>query len=722
MDAKEFKGYTSFMSFFSDNLGNRWYCTPFGVIQVKLEKNRFTHYFTKAQTSNEKNNQTRGIYVNEKGLVYANVWDNICISNGIRTHSEIDYAMTYFNGEIYTGERYLTEYDEQKKAFSLPLFKAPNLVRGELCAIDSLTTDGLLLGFAKGIVTYNVVSKNVAAPINLNFPTPKFVYRFIKKEDHKIWAIAENGLFVLDNKADFIIDYWGPESKNKKKQLPFDRLHDAFVANDGIVWFATNGQGLFRWDKKGNDFKQFNITAGFPSDILYRIEEDAEHNLWISTDYGLVRFNTTDYKVSTYTTKEGISHNEFNRMSSFKAKDGRLFFGGLDGVNAFYPNQFSTDTSTTNAPLRIISYNQFSGKQDELLDQTAQLLEQKKIVLEPNDKFFILEFKLLDFEEGKSSYLFKIDGIDNEWNFLNQNSLRLSGIPFGNYTLRIRGQSQVGQKSSNEIVIPIEVLRPLIRKIGFQLFLLFVATLLVLFIIRFRTANLKRNSQLLAATVDKRTQQLRKTIGERDVLLKEIHHRVKNNLQVIVSLLSMHQKNIDSPELKQSFIEAKTNVRSISLIHENLYQHDSLAAVDMRSFADDLFKLINELFNSAKEKINFENNIVGAELDIETAVPLGLILNELFTNSFKYALNKEKELAITLTIKETSEQENYELVYSDNGKGLPANIDFLKTTTMGMSLIKDLCRQIGGKVHYENKNGCVFTIQFLSMKGRKQTD
>src|SRR4029079_4360839 len=125
-------------------------------------------------------------------------------------------------------------------------------------------------------------------------------------------------------------------------------------------------------------FRQFNSADGFPSDILYRIESDDYNNLWISTDNGLVRFNTKDFKTRTYTTTDGISHNEFNRTSSFKAKDGRLFFGGLNGVNAFYPKDFQGDSTDAELPIYVISFNKFSANEDRLVDQTKELLAQNK--------------------------------------------------------------------------------------------------------------------------------------------------------------------------------------------------------------------------------------------------------------------------------------------------------------------------------------------------------
>ena len=135
--------------------------------------------------------------------------------------------------------------------------------------------------------------------------------------------------------------------------------------------------------------------------MLYRIEPDEYNNLWISSDYGLIRFNKKTFSVNTYTTTDGIANNEFNRTSSFKAKDGRLFFGGLDGIIGFYPKDFTTDVRSFNVPLRIITFNQFIGSQNKLVNNINYLLTNAEITLAPNDRFFTLEFQLLDFAKDE---------------------------------------------------------------------------------------------------------------------------------------------------------------------------------------------------------------------------------------------------------------------------------------------------------------------------------
>ena len=186
---------------------------------------------------------------------------------------------------------------------------------------------------------------------------------------------------------------------------------------------------------------------------MYRIEPDDYDNLWISSDYGLIRFNSKTFTIKTYTTVDGISHNEFNRTSSFKAKDGRLFFGGLDGVNAFDPKDFITDTYTLNVPLRIISFNQFVGSRSELVNKTNELLNTSEIILAPKDEFFTLEFQLLDFAKDEvHRYAYQIEGVDKSWNYITENSIRISRIALWKiHDLHIKAQNREGAWSKKRI-------------------------------------------------------------------------------------------------------------------------------------------------------------------------------------------------------------------------------------------------------------------------------
>jgi ligand-binding sensor domain-containing protein len=112
---------------------------------------------------------------------------------------------------------------------------------------------------------------------------------------------------------------------------PFTQLLDGYEDTKGIFWMGTRAKGLIRWNRKSNEVKRFTMNDGLSSNTIYRIEQDEKGGLWLSSDYGLMRFDTGTFAVKIYTTKDGLAQNEFDRPSSFRSADGRMVFGGVNG-------------------------------------------------------------------------------------------------------------------------------------------------------------------------------------------------------------------------------------------------------------------------------------------------------------------------------------------------------------------------------------------------------
>ncbi|SEI58011.1 Two-component sensor histidine kinase, contains HisKA and HATPase domains [Dyadobacter sp. SG02] len=728
MGKSELKGFENLFIYrlFPDKLGNLWLCTSSGVMQLTIKKNRFKPYFSTGQQSMERNGQARGILADTHGQVVANVWGHTFIQRDDRTqgfsHNFINYGITRHGGALYTGGFGLSRYDEMQKRF-IGFAAAPP---SEIWSMHSLNDSLLLLGCINGFSIFNSAADRFEPLPSSGPPAPeaRFVYRFLRDKNKAVWAVAENGLYRLAG-----YPAQGRPLQMVRMQSPFLNalsLLDAWQDTDGVWWLVTNGEGLYRWDPKTNRSRQFNITVGFPSDVLYRIEPDAFNNLWISSDYGLIRFNRKSFSINTYTTTDGISHNEFNRTSSFQAADGKLYFGGLNGVVGFDPRDFKTDTSQLRVPLRVIAFNQFVGEASELVNKTTELLRNPRIVLEPDDKFFTLDFQLLDFTKDKGArYAYLIAGLDKNWVFINENSVRISGLPYGDYVLRVRAQNREGAWNKEELAIPLKVLKPVYLQWYFLLVVALLIGLLIYLFIRFRIQQLAREKSRLEETVSERTRQLKQSLSEqtallleKDVLMKEIHHRVKNNLQVISGLLELQGKSLTDEAARGALEEGRNRVRSIALIHQNLYQFENLSSIDLQRFTTDLCRQVQSVFQTEK-KVSVVIEVPDVHLDIDSAVPLGLILNELLSNSFKYAFKEVSEGEIRLTIDVASEG-RFKLVYSDNGPGLPTNFDLSRATTLGLQLVNDLSRQIGGRVHYQDS--ALFTIHFTNREIRKNQD
>lgn len=197
---------------------------------------------------------------------------------------------------------------------------------------------------------------------------------------------------------------------------------------------------------------------------------------------------------------------------------------------------------------------------------------------------------------------------------------------------------------------------------------------------------------------------LKKALMEKEALLREIHHRVKNNLQIIISLLNLQTTRIKDEKTRKLIQESQRRIKTMALIHEHLYQTETLARINIKDY---IKKLIEDLTIFYNTKIKKELEIENIQLDIDTAVPLGLIINELATNSIKYAFPNGKG---TITIKLTTKNNKIELTVADNGIGLPESIDLKKTKTLGLKLVNILTKQLNGKINLKTKPGTKFKI------------
>ncbi|WP_162558674.1 histidine kinase dimerization/phosphoacceptor domain -containing protein [Robertkochia solimangrovi] len=189
------------------------------------------------------------------------------------------------------------------------------------------------------------------------------------------------------------------------------------------------------------------------------------------------------------------------------------------------------------------------------------------------------------------------------------------------------------------------------------------------------------------------------SLTEKDSLLKEIHHRVKNNLQMVSSLLSLQAKNTRSRAAINALEEGQSRVKAMALIHQKLYQNEDLSVIEMQEYIESLIASIQSVYKKDDAKVNIIIDAKGTQLDVDRAIPIGLILNELVSNSFKYAFTETKSGHIK--IKLTDEGEHVAFEYSDDGIGLPDDFETVSTGSMGLNLINRLANQLRSKLQID---------------------
>jgi PAS domain S-box-containing protein len=215
-------------------------------------------------------------------------------------------------------------------------------------------------------------------------------------------------------------------------------------------------------------------------------------------------------------------------------------------------------------------------------------------------------------------------------------------------------------------------------------------------------------------------EKLQASLHEKETMLKEIHHRVKNNLQVISSLLGLQSSYIKDEESREIFQESQDRVRIMAQIHTMLYQSADLARVDFGGFIRDLAGRLQQSYGGAGSPIEIQTDIANVSLSIETSIPCGLILNELVANALKYAFPEGKEGEIHIRMR--SEDNRVALTVQDNGIGFPASIDFRNTQSLGLELVNLLVGQMSGTIDMQVGGGTTWTITFPIKNEREWRD
>jgi PAS domain S-box-containing protein len=205
--------------------------------------------------------------------------------------------------------------------------------------------------------------------------------------------------------------------------------------------------------------------------------------------------------------------------------------------------------------------------------------------------------------------------------------------------------------------------------------------------------------------------EIKSSLVEKEMLLKEIHHRVKNNLQIISSLLLIQSKFLKDRETKEVFLESQNRVKSIALIHEKLYQTTNFSRIDFEKYLKTFIPHLFQTFGAPTGKISYKIKADNIFLNTETAIPCGLIINEIVTNSLKHAFKSTQKGIVSVEL--IYHTNNYlTLIVKDNGSGIPENIEIGKSNTLGLQLISLLTKQLGGTIELKKQNGTEFRIKF----------
>lgn len=231
-----------------------------------------------------------------------------------------------------------------------------------------------------------------------------------------------------------------------------------------------------------------------------------------------------------------------------------------------------------------------------------------------------------------------------------------------------------------------------------------------------RTDELKKSNENLKKEIRARIkaeEEIKASLNEKKILLEEIHNRVENNFLMVSNLIWLEYAHTNKEPI-EIYQESQNRVKAIALIHERLSKSEDFAVIDFSKYVEELVKYLLKSYVTDSDNINITMRINGILLDIDTAIPSGLILNELISNSLKHAFKGRTQGEINISV--SLNHDNFEIMVCDNGIGLSEELDYIYTETPGLQLVNTLVRQLDGLIKLENNGGTTFKITFRDFK------
>ena len=534
-------------SIYEDNSGILWLGTHSGISILNPKKNKFLLYQHFNNDNNSINsNFISGILVDSEGLLWVGTYDeginvfdkkrekityyknipgdlNSLSSNKIRSIVEDDLGRVWI-GTISGG---VDRFDRKSKKFVRFIHYSSDH--------NSISDNNILFLYKdkKGVI-WIATSNGLNKFDNLNNRFMRYendirnanslcnnIVRAICEDNFGyLWIGTDNGLDKFDRgKGQFFHYRNNPRNSNS---LINNRIISLFADSENNLWIGT-GSGLNKLELNKGLFTRYRLEDGLPNEIIYGILEDSQNNLWLSTNDGLFKFNPQSGLFFNYDTDDGIQSNEFNATSFYKSKTGEMFFGGVNGFNAFFP--YKIKASTYVPPVLITSFLKFN--KEVPLNKTIS--ETDTLKLSYKDYVFSFEFVSLDFQAPqKNKYAYKMEGIDKEWIYTTAKKRFASytTLPSGDYVFRVKGSNSDGIWNKSETSIIIFISPPFWQTWWFRYLSIAILLTLLIFIYKYRVNKIEEKKRLLEIQVKEKTEAAHK-IQE---ALSEVE-KLKNQLQ-----------------------------------------------------------------------------------------------------------------------------------------------------------------------------------------------
>ena len=680
-----------------DREGGMWISTYFGGVNyLSKDSKPFEHFFPQYQAGSisgkaisqfcEDPSGNIWIATEDGGLNYFNpqtkssvVYKPAGAKNSISYHNIHSLLLDQNKLWIGTFSRGIDVLDLRTGSFKNYQHRrddSKSVCDNAIYALQRTSLGDIYVGTAWGLSKYDRISDSFSIVDEVG----PMVHVFNMLEDSKgyLWVATYNaGVFRLNLKTNKWDNY--THDPNNYRSVSGNSVIALFEDSRHTMWFGTEGGGLCSFDYKSSKFSSFDPDNKLlPNPVIYAIQQDEFENFWIASNAGLVRINPyTKKNRLVFTKADGLQSNQFNFRSSLKARDGKMYFGGINGFNAFYPKNFTQNSYVPK--VRIVDFRLFNKRvnvTDDNSPLTAPVYDSEEVILKYNQNTFSVSFAALSYQSPeKNQYMYMLEGADKTWNVVENgnNTASYTNLAPGRYTLRVKGSNNDGLWNEQETVLKIRVLPPF-WKSGFAYFIYLIVLLAVAYWLykRWLYRLGKANEERIKGYREK---QERESYLSKINFFTNISHEIRTPLSLIKLPLEQIILSGDGDEKTKGFLATmnKNTDYLLNLINQLLdfrkteemefHLHLKLYSIN------DLLKEAYERFKHAVELKDLSFSIALPEADVKSAVDkeaFNKIVSNLLSNALKYANTSVEMKLVTF-------DNQFEIQISDDGKGISEN-------------------------------------------------
>ncbi len=544
---------------------------------------------------------------------------------------------------------------------------------------------------------------------------------------------------------------------SKQNGLTHDYIHALYQDTRGIIWIGTgfgvnyiqNGKinncrnvkefcndyiGSITEDRQGNmyfgtdrcvvqynrtKFRAYSQADGLASSTIYSLITDNLGNVWVGTNKGIDKLNISSkgeiVRIKNYSYQEGFKGIECNTRAVTKDRAGNLFFATIKGIIEYVPaNDVSIETRPT---MHITGIDAFSKPFD--FDKNGYTTTGWfHLPVEPTFSYDnnYLTFKFIGinmYAAPRIKYQYMLEGLNTQWLKTNETQVTYTNLKPGHYVFKVKAYADspfnytLTQYSFN-------IATPFWKTAWFYFLIIILVGIAFYWFVQYRIKFTILKNKKLEHHVDMRTAEILKQKQEIEYLFKEVHHRVKNNLQVINSLLNLQKFYIDDKKMLDIFQDCQNRIYTMSVIHEKLYENSALSSINFNEYIKNLIKQLVDTYQ-LDFPIRYHIEVDVDKLDLDTMIPVGLLINEIISNSLKYAFSSDRDANIITFKMKKNEDKSYTMIIGDNGVGSKIGLNDAHGT-FGLELIKTLAEQLHGVIKQLPVEGTMYEITFSPVK------